>query len=371
MVAVLKICYILLVMTDPPRFGYIDALRGYAILMVIAVHTSQVTPELPKWLDLLAVQGARGVQLFFLVSALTLCMSWFARQQSAQAFYVRRIFRIAPMFWLAIAFWYSNASHSSVNLLLSATMLHALSPSAINLIVPGGWSIGVEALFYLMFPFVVPKLARASWTANALAFFAAVVIGVLASRMGPNIVGRFFLLPGEELAVYFFLWLPRQLPCFLLGIMVFKALSRPIAMPHSSALLTISCTAVAFIATALFVRVPYTEQTIYGIIFAVMAFSFSHLRSHIFINRAICWIGSVSYSAYFIHFGLISYRVSVIFSTGYPALDFALTFALLAALTIGIATISYLLIERPFIRLGEAVLSGPLRAKSPVEYRAG
>jgi peptidoglycan/LPS O-acetylase OafA/YrhL len=93
-------------MSDPVRrFSYIDALRGYAILMVIAVHTSQAFSDLPKPLSTILNQGARGVQLFFVTSALTLSMSWVSRKESALTFYSRRFFRIAPMFWLAIPFF--------------------------------------------------------------------------------------------------------------------------------------------------------------------------------------------------------------------------------------------------------------------------
>src|SRR5271167_4323229 len=83
------------------RYAYIDAVRGYAILMVIAVHTSHYF-DLPAPLATVFAQGARGVQLFFVASALALCFSWTARKESAKSFYARRLFRIAPMFWLAI-----------------------------------------------------------------------------------------------------------------------------------------------------------------------------------------------------------------------------------------------------------------------------
>src|SRR5579864_4198724 len=87
------------------RYGYIDAVRGYAILLVMAVHTSQVFSNLPAPIAMVLAQGARGVQLFFVASALTLCMSWTARDESIGSFYARRFFRIAPMFWLAIVFF--------------------------------------------------------------------------------------------------------------------------------------------------------------------------------------------------------------------------------------------------------------------------
>ena len=93
-------------MSDPiRRFSYIDALRGYAILMVIEVHTSQLFSDLPGPLATILNQGARGVQLFFVTSAFTLSMSWVARNETTADFFTRRLFRIAPMFWIAIIFY--------------------------------------------------------------------------------------------------------------------------------------------------------------------------------------------------------------------------------------------------------------------------
>ena len=59
------------------HYAYIDALRGFAILAVIATHTSQITPDVNGTTIKLLTQGARGVELFFLTSALTLMMSYF------------------------------------------------------------------------------------------------------------------------------------------------------------------------------------------------------------------------------------------------------------------------------------------------------
>ena len=46
------------------RFDYIDALRGYAILLVIFVHSSQMIGGLQAYVYQVGDQGARGVQLF-------------------------------------------------------------------------------------------------------------------------------------------------------------------------------------------------------------------------------------------------------------------------------------------------------------------
>lgn len=49
--------------TDPKRLDFLDALRGVAILLVIAVRASQSIDNLPRQINAMAEQGSRGVQL--------------------------------------------------------------------------------------------------------------------------------------------------------------------------------------------------------------------------------------------------------------------------------------------------------------------
>src|ERR1700752_4153429 len=177
----------------PKRFDYIDALRGYAILMVIAVHSSQAYAELPNSLAKILAQGARGVQLFFVTSALTLSMSWVARNESAADFYTRRIFRIVPMFWIAIVFFlllngtgpsmYAPDGIGFRHVAMTALLAHGLWPDTITSVVPGGWSVADEVIFYALFPAIVPGLLKASWRSLIIVAGAAVVIGAELSRL--------------------------------------------------------------------------------------------------------------------------------------------------------------------------------------------
>jgi hypothetical protein len=73
---------------------------------------------------------------------------WQKRQGEAtpvRNFYLRRLLRIAPLFWLAIAVYFALSKRSLAaswtQLLLSSSFLHGFFPQAINAIVPGGWSI--------------------------------------------------------------------------------------------------------------------------------------------------------------------------------------------------------------------------------------
>ena len=72
-------------------------------------------------------------------------------------FFVRRFFRIAPAFYLAILFYICLGNrtvllgakwHRHWQVLLTIAFLHGWYVESINAVVPGGWSIAVEVMFH-------------------------------------------------------------------------------------------------------------------------------------------------------------------------------------------------------------------------------
>jgi peptidoglycan/LPS O-acetylase OafA/YrhL len=365
---------------SPARhFDYIDALRGYAILMVIGVHTSQAFPDLPNALFKILSQGARGVQLFFVTSALTLSMSWVARNETAANFYVRRLFRIAPMFWIAIIFflWLYGTEPSGYapygigfkHIAMTALLVQGFWPDTITSVVPGGWSVADEVIFYALFPVIVPLLLKASWKSL-------IIIAVSAVVIGPRLSGLFeygfsYFFPGSEsvAGIYFSLWwFPRQLPCFIFGIMLFRFSAEGRAIPVSLA--RCACA----LAMTLMLLIPFLDgvkyvlplglATTYGIVFSLFAFSLMYWRNSPLVGRPIDWIGKVSYSAYFIHFAVLHF-LPALHPTGWPVADLALTYAVVVLVTVGFSSMTYLMIEKPMIRLGSALII----ARQPLKRR--
>jgi peptidoglycan/LPS O-acetylase OafA/YrhL len=90
------------------RFDYIDALRGWAILAVIFAHAATMAP-IQGSLRRFADNGFMGVHLFFVISAFTIfhMLSKHAEQESKpiRNFFIRRLFRIAPVYWFGIIFY--------------------------------------------------------------------------------------------------------------------------------------------------------------------------------------------------------------------------------------------------------------------------
>lgn len=140
------------------HYDFIDSLRAIAILGVIAVHTAQWAQPNSELLRRATAEGARGVQLFFVASAMTIFMSMKSRSALESApvrnYFIRRFLRIAPLFYFGIVLWllldgfapryWAPNGIDGYTVLLTATFLHGFHPETITSLVPGGWSIAVR-----------------------------------------------------------------------------------------------------------------------------------------------------------------------------------------------------------------------------------
>ena len=192
------------------KYAFVDALRGIAVLLVILTHTAQPITGLPGALDALAKYGQTGVQLFFVASAYTLCLSFARRSQEPRpvaSFYLRRLFRIAPLYIVGIATYCALhllrqgggeavlAPYTPANVAANLFFVHGFVPAANNNIVPGGWSIGTEMAFYALFPLL---FAAAAWlAARGLGALVAALLAYLALHT----LAQALWLPGTAFAV--------------------------------------------------------------------------------------------------------------------------------------------------------------------------
>lgn len=222
------------------RLAVLDAGRAFAILGVIAVHLSPWFHHLPAWIMAVSRFGQYGVQAFFVISAITICTTLeedarrYSSRDTYRRFYVKRFFRIAPLYFVALAAYaliddgallmHSRMllPHGLVDVLANLLFIHEWVPGAINSVVPGGWSIGVEMFFYLL----APALFAGCRTVRGLMAASLLVALVCAAfwYAGPCSHARACLVQNN--AFYYF-WPPAQLPCFVVGIWVWR-LARPV-----------------------------------------------------------------------------------------------------------------------------------------------
>ncbi len=368
------------------RYDYIDALRGYAILGVIAAHVSQQVPGLEWPFRALADQGARGVQLFFVVSALTLASSWHQRKDGTGPFFLRRFCRIAPMFWLAILVflvldgfaprWWAPGGIGWPEVVETIFFVHGWHPQSINSVVPGGWSIAVETAFYLVFPLMM--LFIRSWWAAALAFlacyFALRLLNPIAFNLWPE-------QPQNLRAEFVFLWLPNQVQAFLAGLLVFHLSRRLAGCIPRYALETAIASTIALLLAAPFLPVrPSLVVPFYATLFGVIALALSLGAGGWLIGRPIQWIGTISYSGYFWHFGIIGALQALAVRYGFNPLDLSnpshgiahaiFLFLLIAPISLLGASLTYHFVEKPWIAIGKAVIAARRRSLPEVRQPA-
>ena len=152
------------------RVESLDILRGLMALAVAFYHFTTFLPvfEPGRFVAYTAAKaGHYGVEGFFIISGF--CFFYLYTPESFRGdglkkFHIKRFLRIAPLYYAAVA----------ANLLLGLTMGPGATPRMLVLngtltfglfhpnfsLVLGGWSIGIEYVFYLAFPLLVWAAAR-------------------------------------------------------------------------------------------------------------------------------------------------------------------------------------------------------------------
>jgi peptidoglycan/LPS O-acetylase OafA/YrhL len=205
-----------------PRLAALDGLRLIAALAVAVFHLSVAWrldgQRLPTYFlpDLapFAAYGFLGVELFFLISGFVICMSsW---QRSLGDFFVSRVSRLYPAYWVCILITAAVATILPVSggvpvsgipdlreIAVNMTMLH--EPLGVPAVDTVYWTLFVELRFYLIFA----ALVALGLTYRRTVIFCAtwMVVAVIGPTLGSNVV--------DVLAI------PQYAPYFIAGIAMF------------------------------------------------------------------------------------------------------------------------------------------------------
>lgn len=341
----------------PEHVRYLDGLRGVAILMVVMVHVSNIVGGLSEPLRNLTFYGVRGVQLFFIVSGLTLTISHLERPLHLANFAARRFFRIAPMFYLATLFYlvigattrlrYAPHDAAPSEILATVTFVHDWSVSAHNKVVPGGWSIGCEAMFYLCFPLLllVLRSKREHFWPGLIAIYGLAGVAYFAIRR---------YLPGDPETVRSFafsFWLC-HLPAFASGCWLVFRIGHGHVSRRTAGRIALVVMLLLVIDSQLGAR---TNLLVAILLLSLMVWAVGRARPALLESRAMTGLGEVSFSLYLVHFivvallGLIAPPIEAALGA-FPA--YLLLFAGTLAVAVPISTITYRYVERPFIQMG-------------------
>jgi peptidoglycan/LPS O-acetylase OafA/YrhL len=160
--------------TVPSRLHAIDGLRAVAAISVLVYHAWLYT--LPKvssgrrqgTVDYVLHEGRLGLVLFFVLSGFLLYAPWVrsaftgSARPSTRAYAIRRVARIMPAYWIAIAasillLWRHDAVPGvrlpeAGNLWLFAIFGQNFNENTLLKLNPPTWTLAVEATYYLVLP---------------------------------------------------------------------------------------------------------------------------------------------------------------------------------------------------------------------------
>ena len=364
------------------RLPFIDSLRGIAAVYVALFHLAYIpSPNLhvPHWASDVVLTGGTAVTMFFLVSAFSLChaMPAHARQgDGAMVFYTRRLFRIAPLFcvililYLVRDYWLFSVVHSPKEILENAFYVFNFIPGRQAGIVWASWTIGVEMVFYLIFPLIY---ANATDPFRVVSLIVLSLFGVVLAHE----VLFYTSLDEAQQQAYLHLSIFRHLPIFMFGVGVYYIYDRQIntrRLPASFGVALILGSLYLYYALLhgalnfAFTDSYYWQAIVYGGLILGLGIH----PSRVFVNRATQYCGKISYSIYLVHPSVIFFLIPVfraIYALSIPGTaKFLIAAAVMLVCVVTLASLFYRFVEQPGMRLGKRVIAA---TKRPVLAAAG
>jgi len=366
---------------SPIRIAQLDGLRGVAIAMVVLYHYFSFHLTAPKgtlvwYLAYPTRFGWSGVDLFFVLSGFLIGGILFDAKGSKnyfQVFYVRRLLRIVPVYYLLLILFFSSVAwfgvHPSVlwpwklgeNLPRFTYFLFLQNIWAAIYGVLGSaplavcWSLGVEEQFYLTLPLLIRFFSR-----ERIRFLAAEII-LLAPVLR---IALFSFFPSHP--HFWYLLMPCRADSLFFGVLGAILLRDPAWRSRIERNRPILRSAIVFFA----IGVPFVTQaqmTARGLVMVSLMFSWLaafYLSLLIYgmtfttsrVSKVLNWtwlrgLGVIAYGVYLFHQGLLDFTLRVASlgtkSGAVPYLPVALA---AMTVTVCLAYLSWEKFEKPFVR---------------------
>ncbi len=389
------------------HFPGLEAIRALAASMVVVHHVASLAGPRAGLVATPAEVMDAGVAVFFVLSGFLIFRPYAtglitARGgQPAVAFWWRRILRIVPAYWVALTvLWAAGNLHLGDQWWKHYLFLQPFSRyTALVGLVPA-WSLSTELCFYLLVPplaAVVGRVLAARFPgpghARERAMVVATVVVALAA-LGPLARATAPSWAGDERALSF-QWLPTNLDLFGAGMLLavasawtaidVGARARADAVARRAWPWWVLAT-VVFVAYAYLVggvdfavgyqgwswqrrQVTFTLCALLLLVPAVFGPQDHGLLRRLWAWRPVVWVGTVSYGLYLWHVGVLERLVDRppgLAGAGEPGWDgwlpdridppsFAVLLLATFALALGIAALSWYLLERPLQRWKSAL----------------
>lgn len=385
-----------------PHFANLDGYRALGMLMVLAAHVAFATgfQFRDETLGPVLVRMDLGLPIFFVLSGFLLYRPFVSAQLARRSFtptlrfWRRRALRIFPAYWFAltailILFGLPMTAGGEPLRLWEITwqdvvvyygMLQTLSAERAFGGITQSWSIGVELAFYLLLPLYALGMRRLVRRRGPESQVRILLLGAA----GLWVVGeayRVFLVtadPGWTVPGIF--WLPAHLEFFAIGMglaVVSAAATRGRAVPAPLAWMGRHPAAAWGLALAVLFLVSRMEpppdplaitggeyavrQALYGVaglLLVTPAVVGDQRRGAIRAGLRlgpVVYLGTVSYGFYLWHMAFIG-QVQGWIGAGDFEGSFPVVYGLVFACSLAAATVSYYVVERPFLLLKDRPL---------------
>jgi peptidoglycan/LPS O-acetylase OafA/YrhL len=336
-----------------PHIDEIDGLRGIAILLVVILHWF-FQPLFPyistPWLKNILNIFAYGVDLFFVISGFLIggiLLRIEKKLSSIATFYLRRILRIWPLYYLLFGTIYLL---SRGNLSIPKTPYWAFFLFVFNFYESSGmvihqalgtlWSLAIEEQFYALAPLLFILLKRKQ------ILFLSIFIIVISPFL------RLWISSNSNLDTWRFTFV--RLDGISMGILISilfastNILSNLLPKIHILQVTTFLVFTISGILSI--IASPWSNSSIvfsFGfILVTTLIQSHSHQKTCILNSRILRYLGVRCYSIYLFHifFMLIATTISN---------NFTIRLILQSILTLGFAHISWRYLEYPMMKLGQ------------------
>jgi peptidoglycan/LPS O-acetylase OafA/YrhL len=362
------------------EFAALGGVRAIAAYIVIATHAgfeSGRSLENGPWAPLLARLNF-GVTLFFLLSGFLLSRQFLTDTSRLSPdrvgkFWWRRGLRILPAYWVAVAGSLAllTAERPSVGDWASYLgLVQTYDHHYVNNSLAQSWTLVVELSFYAVLPFLIwgSRQIRRPRHQQLTALVLAMILAALAANL---IIHGWW--PTSTLPL---LWLPVYLDWFALGILLASLSMEPGSTRWRRILsewsqspgtcwivgaLLIWFSTLPLAGPRSLVAATTWQWTIEHVVFGVAAFFFllpltqrkagtgKGWPDSLLGNKAMQWLGEVSYGVYLWHLGLL---LAISRWMGWPLFGghFLAMFGLTALAATGVAALSWHYLERPLLR---------------------
>jgi peptidoglycan/LPS O-acetylase OafA/YrhL len=348
-------------------------LRGIAALAVVLFHLVHVGHiAVPDPFEFIATDFGKGVHLFFILSAFSLMHSTkrtIHRLDWMSDYFVKRFLRIAPLYYCIMAgmiLWPRIVSGAwqfdFPTILLNLTFTFGFAPW--TGIVWAGWSVGVEMIFYAIFPVLLMTIRTRASTVHF------VIASILVTSAASTLLDAHYT---HTVSLYDYNWGPlsfvSNLCFFAMGMYAFQVVN---TVENDSRIMRwfVPSISVAILCALLFTDIGdhlksywNVDMILWGIGLAALCTWQAAWPSRWSTNKIFTYIGERSYSIYLLHsvmIFLLSKRIQDLYETLTPyfgSYAYFFCMALVLIPLIALAEVTYRLIEVPFIRAGRRVIS--------------